>query len=364
LTNSQPSATWWIPGVAVDEELERLAKDVSQPDVVIREAFLILERRIRQATGLSAHDFGAELVDKAFLPDRGVLRDVSPISAEQKGFHELFHGAFMYYRNPVSHRNVFYGRETQIQVLNLVNHLLGLVQIATDASVDIRRYVGRYEGNITHRRNYRLDIDGDNENEIVSLVSTQPVLMREQTDPKESLITVILDRVGGEWRRIPADKVNTLSMYGPANVTTMNITGSDRQDLVVSWFLGENGVGWFILRWEADRYVLVRNKEIPYGEIVPNPGLEGFYEGGTYLASHFGDFDGDGLVEVESCEAVYGEDQLTERGYSFDLEKRNRPIVAMVCSMWKWDASERLMVPVIETAPINDWIVPKYCPST
>jgi hypothetical protein len=236
--------------------------------------------------------------------------------------------------------------------------LLVLVEVAADAALDLKRFIGSFEGVIAHRRDFRLDIDVDGDNEIVSLVDTRPVLRRGHYEDSDNLIPVVLDMVDGKLRRIPTERASANTMDGPLRADLLNITGSTRPDLVASWMLGENSVGFFIYRWECDRYVLVKNKHDESCDVMPHPGGCGFYNGGIYLVSNFGDFDGDGHYEVEVCEMVGDESQLLERGYSLDDPLKRQPIVTNICSVWKWDPCIEMMIPIDETAPVSGWQPP------
>ena len=162
------SIFWWLADFDLRRELDRL----SPTDFAghVRTAFIILERRIRQTAGLAEHDFGTDLIDKAFAPDSGALQPVSPVKAECAGLHSLLKGIFLYYRNPVAHRPIDYNPYSAQRVLTIIDHALHLVTEAPNAAFNIDDFVGPQEGRILHRHDFRLDIDGDGEKEIVAVI--------------------------------------------------------------------------------------------------------------------------------------------------------------------------------------------------
>jgi hypothetical protein len=104
----------WLNTI-VDTQLRReVAKWTPGGDVndLIRADFVLLERRIRESAGLAEHNFGKDLIDKAFHPETGLLQPVSPIAAERAGLHHLLLGTFLYYRNPVAHRLIHHTEQS------------------------------------------------------------------------------------------------------------------------------------------------------------------------------------------------------------------------------------------------------------
>jgi uncharacterized protein (TIGR02391 family) len=99
----------------------------------IREAFVLLERRIRERAGLDASDIGVELVDKAFGPRKAILE--VPLCAddgERLGVHQLFRGAMGLLKNPLSHRSVpeFQDRRVAAEIIVFCDLLLNLLKSA------------------------------------------------------------------------------------------------------------------------------------------------------------------------------------------------------------------------------------------
>jgi uncharacterized protein (TIGR02391 family) len=70
----------------------------------IRDAFHVLEVRVRKESGLKGH--GVPLMRKAFDEDNGPLKSSSADSGERQALPNLFAGAFGWVRNPAMHRDV------------------------------------------------------------------------------------------------------------------------------------------------------------------------------------------------------------------------------------------------------------------
>ncbi|MBA2278202.1 MAG: TIGR02391 family protein [Chloroflexia bacterium] len=131
----------WLNAI-LDPELRReVRNDVLASDFtgVIRTSFVLLERRIRESAGLEEHQYGKDLIDRAFQPDKGILQPVSPDGGERAGLHNLLLGIFLYYRNPIAHRPVYHTPESALQVLSLIDHALRLVGEAVERSFHLER---------------------------------------------------------------------------------------------------------------------------------------------------------------------------------------------------------------------------------
>lgn len=69
-------------------------------------AFKLIETSIRKKINANAEDVGVQLIRKAFNADNGPLADKSIPKAEQEAFAHYIAGAFGFYKNPCSHREV------------------------------------------------------------------------------------------------------------------------------------------------------------------------------------------------------------------------------------------------------------------
>lgn len=320
----------------------RLLVEKGRPDSdysdLVRAAFVLLERRIREAAGLVEHDFGKDLIDKAFHPENGLLQPVSPVAAERAGLHHLLVGILLYYRNPVAHRPINYTRQVAGRVLSLIDHALQLVDQAVQSAFHLGDFVGPHEGQILRRRDFRVDIDGDGEREVVVLLELGPC--SDGDCLAGHLAPVILKRVDKEYRRIPTESVAGQTIYGAVGVEIRNVTGLERPDVVVSWSWGETQTLTLILRHEGGQYVLAR-RELTTGTTEPyfGPTEKGFFVHMRQLLE-FADVDGDGIVEMIQT-LHFDMEELEGLGYGSLTPDDHLPLV---CRLLKWDTEKQRIV--------------------
>ena len=72
----------------------------------VLQAFKTIETQIRAKISADPEDVGVKLIRKAFNPENGPLTDHNLPKAEQEAFCNYIAGAFGYYKNPCSHRDV------------------------------------------------------------------------------------------------------------------------------------------------------------------------------------------------------------------------------------------------------------------
>lgn len=72
----------------------------------VLQAFKCIETSIRKKIKADAEEVGVKLIRKAFNPDNGELTDYELPKAEREAFANYIAGAFGYYKNPCSHRDV------------------------------------------------------------------------------------------------------------------------------------------------------------------------------------------------------------------------------------------------------------------
>jgi hypothetical protein len=125
-TPEQPSILDEITDSALRKRLEPFQSLESLPlDTLIREAGVVLEDRLRTASGLSGH-FGERLVSEAFKPKGGHL-EFSTHPAEQTGVMLLYSGAMKFIRNPPMHKLIEYPETTARILIRLIDSLLLLL---------------------------------------------------------------------------------------------------------------------------------------------------------------------------------------------------------------------------------------------
>ncbi len=72
----------------------------------VLQAFKCIETSIRKKVKADADEVGIKLIRKAFNPDNGSLTDYNLPQAEREAFANYIAGAFGFYKNPCSHRDI------------------------------------------------------------------------------------------------------------------------------------------------------------------------------------------------------------------------------------------------------------------
>ena len=75
-------------------------------DSAVIQAFKAIETTAREKIGGPADMFGERLLKKAFNPDDGILTNFKLPKSERFAFFNYITGAFSFYRNSSSHRDV------------------------------------------------------------------------------------------------------------------------------------------------------------------------------------------------------------------------------------------------------------------
>jgi len=77
-----------------------------QLESAVLQAFKAIETSIRKRISADPEDVGLKLIRKAFNPENGPLTNYNLPKAEREAFCNYIAGAFGYYKNPCSHRDV------------------------------------------------------------------------------------------------------------------------------------------------------------------------------------------------------------------------------------------------------------------
>lgn len=119
-----------LPSLIADNELRRRCEDLLAADLhydrAIREACVILEDRVRKATGADKNVVGVSLMQKAFGRN-GLLR-LSEHDQEQVGAMQIYSGVMAFFRNAAGHSVVdSYTQDDALRFVVLVDLLLAMV---------------------------------------------------------------------------------------------------------------------------------------------------------------------------------------------------------------------------------------------
>lgn len=77
-----------------------------QFESAVLQAFKTIETRIRERINATPEEYGVKLIRKAFNPESGPLADYELPKSEREAFCNYIAGAFGFYKNPCSHRDI------------------------------------------------------------------------------------------------------------------------------------------------------------------------------------------------------------------------------------------------------------------
>jgi uncharacterized protein (TIGR02391 family) len=80
--------------------------NAGQFESAVLQAFKTIETRIREKINATSEQYGIKLIRKAFHPENDPLMDSELPKAEREAFCNYIAGAFGFYKNPCSHRDV------------------------------------------------------------------------------------------------------------------------------------------------------------------------------------------------------------------------------------------------------------------
>ena len=90
-----------------------------------------LETKVREKCELSAEDHGVNLINKAFNPDRGILKiPLCATKSEEEGFLSINRGIVLFHRNAKGHREGSLTRKDAIKIISYVDYLLEILKSA------------------------------------------------------------------------------------------------------------------------------------------------------------------------------------------------------------------------------------------
>jgi hypothetical protein len=103
-----------------------------QFDTAVRNAYILLETKIRHTVLAEPDMVGADLVDKAFHHETGML-NFGRTSAEKQGLYFLYRGAIQAIRNPITHDlDQGYSKDEAFRMIAFVDVLLKMMNQGLD----------------------------------------------------------------------------------------------------------------------------------------------------------------------------------------------------------------------------------------
>lgn len=97
-------------------------------DTAVFQAFKEVEVAVRKASSYSNSLLGRDLMQKAFHPETGPLRDTALVPSERESEMFLFSGAIGHAKNPTSHRDVNLTPQEAARLIVFASHLLNIVE--------------------------------------------------------------------------------------------------------------------------------------------------------------------------------------------------------------------------------------------
>jgi len=102
-----------------------------QFESAVIQGFKTIETAIRSRIDAAPEEVGVKLIRKAFQPETGPLANTALPKAEQEAFSNYIAGAFGYYKNPCSHRDVEMDSISAFERLVVASDLLKEVEAAS-----------------------------------------------------------------------------------------------------------------------------------------------------------------------------------------------------------------------------------------
>lgn len=104
--------------------------NTGQFESAVLQAFKTIETKIREKITASSEEYGMRLIRKAFHPESGPLTDTKLPKAERESFSNYIAGAFGFYKNPCSHRDVELNFQTAFDRIVVASDLLKTIENA------------------------------------------------------------------------------------------------------------------------------------------------------------------------------------------------------------------------------------------
>lgn len=101
-----------------------------QYESAVLQAFKAIETSIRKKINTTSDQFGTRLIRIAFNPDGGFLTDHNLPKAEREAFCNYITGAFSFYRNPCSHRDIDLDFISAFDKIVVASDLLKAIEVA------------------------------------------------------------------------------------------------------------------------------------------------------------------------------------------------------------------------------------------
>jgi len=101
-----------------------------QLESAVLQAYKTIETKTREKINATPEEYGVKLIRKAFNPERGPLTDYKLPKAERESFCNYIAGAFGFYKNPCSHRDVELDFISAFDRIVVASDLLKIIEAA------------------------------------------------------------------------------------------------------------------------------------------------------------------------------------------------------------------------------------------
>lgn len=266
-------------------------------DDALRAAMVVLEERLRTSSSAPLDLVGTNLA--AHVMDVKKDFNFGATAGEREGLLNIFRSTFLLFRNPPAHRFTDEDEERALQILTLVDLLLGLVAEANTRLYDPVKHLSPAEAGrrVRVERVLHVDLDGDSVDETVLVYSIL------DGNGNESLHPLFLKVGDSGWCRVRIEPSNTkweTSRFTRlAELTEVELGGQQKKRVLLR---ADNGAdqGGLQLFELSDGVIKALGFE-PYIALYRGPdlGVSGRFE--FALADGvpvFRDADGDGLLEL------------------------------------------------------------------
>ena len=94
----------------------------------VLQAFKCIETKVRSLINAEAEEIGVKLIRKAFHPENGKLTNKNIPLSEREAFANYVAGAFGFYKNPTSHRDIELDHVTAFEKIVVASDLLKTIE--------------------------------------------------------------------------------------------------------------------------------------------------------------------------------------------------------------------------------------------
>jgi uncharacterized protein (TIGR02391 family) len=244
-------------------------------------AFKVVDQRLRSITG-EEDALPLELVNKAFNPSTGSLRDTRGWQSEREGIYLLMRGAFLSYRNPPAHRFMDIDEETAFDLIILANHMYSVIEEAyqrTKAQPSNAPTIQYQSTSYEKPTIFQLDTDNDGELETIVPQYAYGGLVEIFKDSPSGPVAAEVEKLG----RVPGEGLDSVALADVDN------DGRNELICVIGY---ATGTALLCMKYHNGRYEVLRRAPAEQGRDLLSLAL--------FSDAQISDIDSDGEWEIVS----------------------------------------------------------------